>query len=182
MLLTLSVTSTGIDPAADIARLVALQRTLPGDLAQVAVDVGVRAVLDGARAARGGSLTMSNNKAARGELDALPIVRGGGGGSAEAEIQAVPRGAWHLANYGARAHEILPKKRRTRPKGAPKPKRRKGKSTGNRQRALNTPYGVFAVVQHPGTAGDRSWERGMEAAESAVDRAVQTAFAFAVEG
>lgn len=178
MRVTLSVASSGGDPTTEIARLVALSRTLPGELAQVAADVGERVILSEAAAIRG-SLSMSNNKQGA-RLDALPIVRGGGL-RAEAEIQAVPRGAWTLANDGAKAHVIRPKKRRAVAKGAPRPKRGK-KGKGNRQRALSTPYGVFAVVHHPGTSGDRSWDRAMAAAEPTIDRAVQTAFTFAVEG
>lgn len=53
------------------------------------------------------------------------------------------RGPVHLVNNPTKAHEITPRGRR---RGA--------------KRALATPHGVFARVQHPGTRGKRFFESG----------------------
>lgn len=124
-------------------------------LAQAAADYGTPAVLTAARARRG-TLSMSRNKRGS-QLDALPIVRGGAS-RAEAEIVAVPRGAWHLVEYGSPPHVITPKRK-----------------YGGRRRAggLPTPYGVRAKVNHPGTAPRPTWEPAMADAEPIIDEAVQ---------
>lgn len=158
---SLSLTVTGIDIAADIERVNGLTETLPGTLAQVAADYGEPAVKSAAREARG-TLSMSNNRQAS-ELDTLPIVRTGTP-HAEAEIVAVPRGAWHLVEYGAKPHKI-----KTRARSGAK--------------ALRTPGvggGFYDVVNHPGTAGTGAWSKAMEAAEPVIDAAVQEAFDEAV--
>lgn len=160
----LSVSSRGGDLGADLAALRSLAASLPSELAQVAADYGTPAVLLAARERRG-TLSMSNNKKGN-RLDALPIVRPGAD-HAEAEIVATPRGAWHLVEYGAKAHEI-------------KPKRKYGKR--RRAGGLPTPYGVFPKVNHPGTAGSPVWEGAMADAEPVIDDAVQAAFDDAVSG
>ena len=177
MRVSLSVASSGANAVAEIARLTALQSTIATRLATVAADVGTEAILDRAAQIRG-SLTMSNNAKGR-TLDALPIVRGGTS-HAEAEIQAVPKGAWHLVEYGAAPHVIRPKKRRAKKAGAPAAKRG-GKRRKNR--ALEVPgRGVFAEVDHPGTKPTGTWDRAMVGAEDRIDQAVQDEFDAAVTG
>lgn len=163
MRVRVTVASVGGDPVADLTGMRELARTLPGRLAQVAADYGTPAVLTAARARRG-TLSMSRNKLGS-QLDALPIVRDGGE-HAEAEIVATPRGAWHLVEYGARPHEIRPKKKR-------------GKRT-QQFGGLPTPYGVFAKINHPGTAGTAVWDGAMADAEPVIDQAVTDAFDDAV--
>ena len=176
MRVSLSVASSGANAVAEIARLTALQSTIATRLATVAADVGADAVLDRAAEIRG-SLTMSNNAKGR-TLDALPIVRGGTS-HAEAEIQAVPKGAWHLVEYGAKPHVIMPKKRRAKKAGAPAAKR--GKRRKNR--ALSIPgYGEFARVMHPPQKATGTWDRAMVGAEDRIDQAVQDEFDAAVGG
>lgn len=154
-----SVTLSGGDLAADAAGLRALPEGLLTELAQVAADYGTPAVLLAARERRG-TLSMSNNKKAT-MLDALPIVRPGEE-TAEAEIVAVPRGAWHLVEYGAKAHRI-------------DPRRKYGARAASR--ALNVPpYGIYAAVDHPGTAPNPVWEGAMADAEPVIDEQVQAAW------
>lgn len=158
---TINLTVSGFDIGADLARFEGLTETIADTLAQVAADYGEPAVLLAAREARG-TLSMSNNRQAS-ELDALAIVRPGAA-HAEAEIVAVPRGAWHLVEYGAKPHKI-----KVRPRTGAK--------------SLRTPGvggGFYDVVNHPGTAGTQAWTRAMEAAEPVIDRAVQEAFDQAV--
>lgn len=161
MQVRLSVTSQ-IDLAADAAALRSLPDGLADSLAQTAADYGTPAVLLAATARRG-TLSMGRNKLAS-RLDALPVVRPGDK-HAEAEIVAVPRGAWHLVEYGADAHEISNK-------------RRYGRRTASH--GMPTPYGVFSKVNHPGTAGTAVWEGAMADAEPVIDDAVQAAFDDAV--
>lgn len=158
---TINLSSEGFDIASDIERISGLTETLPTTLAQVAADYGEPAVKTAAREARG-TLSMSNNRGAS-ELDTLPIVRPGTP-HAEAEIVAVPRGAWHLVEYGAKPHAI-----KVRPRSGAKAMRVAGRGTG-----------FYDAVQHPGTAGQQTWTRAMEAAEPLIDAAVQDAFDQAV--
>lgn len=165
MRVTMSVAAKG-DLGADLAALRSLAASLPSELAQVAADYGTPAVLLAARERRG-TLSMSNN--AQGQrLDALPIVRPGGD-HAEAEIVATPRGVWHLVEYGAKPHEI-------------RPKRKYGKKRPKAAGGLPTPYGVFPKVNHPGTSGRPIWDGAMADAEPVIDDAVQRAFDDAVTG
>lgn len=97
----LNVSSSGSVLDAEAAR--ALVTTLATKLAEVASDAGNTAVADAALAARG-TLSMSNNKQAS-TLSTLPIARPGEM-HAEAEIVAVPRGAWYLVEYGGKPHKI----------------------------------------------------------------------------
>lgn len=157
MQVTLSVTTQG-DLAAEAAALRSLAEGMLTSFAQTAADYGTPAVLLAAEDRRG-TLSMSQNAQAR-RLDALPIVRDGET-HAEAEIVAVPRGAWHLVEYGAQAHEIDNKRRyrrRTEKHGMP------------------TPYGVFSRIDHPGTAPTGVWDQAMADAEPVIDEAVETAF------
>lgn len=150
---TIDLTVDGFDIAGDIERIKTVSETICNTLAQVAADYGEPAVKLAAREARG-TLSMSNNRQA-GELDTLPIVRPGPT-HAEAEIVAVPRGAWALVEYGAKPHRIA-----VRPR------------TGSK--SLRTPGvggGFYDVVQHPGTAGQQTWTKAMEAAEPVIDQAV----------
>jgi hypothetical protein len=158
---TISLSSDGFDIASDLERLVALTETLPTTLAQVAADYGEPAVKLAARELRG-TLSMSNNRQAS-ELDTLPVVRSGSP-HAEAEIVAVPRGAWALVEYGAKPHKI-----KVRPRSGSK--------------SLRTPGvggGFYDAVDHPGTAGTQLWTRAMGVAEPIIDEAVQDAFERAV--
>lgn len=139
--------------SADAEALRALHTTIASDLAKVADDDGDAAVRSAATAIRG-TLSMSNNSQAS-TLDTLAIQRPGET-HAETEIVAVPRGAWHLVEYGARAHTI-------------KPRRRSGR------RAMPTTYGVFSRVHHPGTIGTGVWSQAMEQAEPVIDTAIQAA-------
>lgn len=159
---TLNVSSQGFDIASDVERLTGLTETIADTLAQTAADYGEPAVKTAAREIRG-TLSMSNNREAR-ELDTLPIVRTGTA-HAEAEIVAVPRGAWALVEYGAKPHQI-----KVKPRGG--------------KEAMRTPGfggGFYDVVDHPGTAGQQTWTRAMEAAEPVIDDAVIAAFAEAVD-
>lgn len=167
MQVNLSVTSSGAaDLAADAAHLLALRDSIANTLAAVAADAAETNVLDEVVALRG-SLTMSNNRQAS-TLDAFPIVRQGAP-HAEAELQATPRGVWHLVEYGSKgAYEI-------RPKRGPGGRRTKGT-----KRALTTPYGLFGRVTHPRQVGTLVWTDAMAAAEPAIDQAVQEAFSAAL--
>ena len=157
MQVRLSVTSQ-VDLAADAAALRSLPDGLATSLAQTAADYGTPAVLLAASSRRG-TLSMGRNKLAS-RLDALPVVREGES-HAEAEIVAVPRGAWHLVEYGAKAHTISNK-------------RRYGRRTASH--GMPTPNGVFSTVKHPGTAGEAVWEGAMADAEPVIHEAVQAAF------
>lgn len=171
MRVALSVRSNGSDPAAEIRRLNALGQTLPGKLAAAVEAVGSDIVLDQARSIRG-TLSMSHNKRGN-RLDALPILRRGSS-HAEVEIQATPRGVWHLVEYGSKgAYRIGPKKG---PGGRP----RKARTGKGRRGAVRTDRGVFAQVMHPKQRGQRVWERAMAAAEPRIDKVVQEAFEDAV--
>lgn len=159
---TINLTVDGFNIASDIQRLTDLSGTIAGTLAQVAADYGEPAVKLAAREARG-TLSMSNNRQAS-ELDTLAIVRPGPE-HAEAEIVAVPRGVWALVEYGAKAHKIKVRAR----SGA---------------KAMRTPGvggGFYDVVNHPGTAGQHTWTKAMEAAEPVIDDAVTEAWAQAVQ-
>lgn len=160
--LTLSV--EGFDIAADIERLTELTGTIANTLAQVASDYGEPAVKTAAREARG-TLSMSRNRQAS-ELGTLAIVRPGVE-HAETEIVAVPRGAWHLVEYGAKPHKIDTKR---------------GYAGRAKKKALTTSYGLFSNVDHPGTAGTGTWTTAMANAEPIIDLAVQDAFDEAVTG
>lgn len=158
---SINLTVEGFDIASDIERLTELTETIGDTLAQVASDYGEPAVKLAAREARG-TLSMSNNRQAS-ELDTLTIVRPGTP-HAETEIVAVPRGAWHLVEYGAKPHKI-----KVRPRSGAK--------------AMRTPGvggGFYDAVNHPGTAGQQTWTKAMEAAEPVIDGAVQEAFDAAV--
>lgn len=157
---TINVSVEGFDILADIGRVAHLIETLPDTLAQAASDYGEPAVKLAAREARG-TLSMSHNKGMRGygQLDVLAIVRNGAP-HAETEIVAVPRGPWHLVEYGARAHEI-----KVRPRSG--------------FQAMGTPgvgSGAYDRVHHPGTAGTGAWTQAMAAAEPVIDEAVQRVF------
>lgn len=153
-----TVTLSGGDLAADAASLRQLPEGLLTELAQVAVDYGTPAVLLAATTRRG-TLSMSNNKQAA-RLDALPITRDGEE-HAEAEIVAVPRGAWALVEYGAKAHTIDNKR---------------GYGGRRAKKGMPTPYGVYSKVEHPGTTGQAVWEGAMADAEPVIDEQVRAAF------
>lgn len=157
---SINVSVEGFDILADIGRVAHLIETLPNTLAQAASDFGEPAVKLAAREARG-TLSMSHNKGMRGysQLDVLAIVRPGTP-HAETEIVAVPRGAWHLVEYGARAHEI-----KVRPRSG--------------FQAMGTQgfrRGAYDKVNHPGTAGTGVWTTAMANAEPVIDEAVQRVF------
>lgn len=64
------------------------------------------------------------------------------------------RGPFHLIERDTKPHEITPKRRRGR----------------GRKRAVLTPQGPRARVQHPGTKGRHPFERGVDIARPAVAR------------
>lgn len=158
---TISLSTDGFDIGSELARLVALSGTIASALAQVAADHGEPAMKLAARESRG-TLSMSNNRQAS-ELDTLAIVRPGAE-HAEAEIVAVPRGAWHLVEYGAKPHKIKPRSR-------------------SLSKALRTPGvggGFYDTVNHPGTAGIGTWSKAMDKAEPVILDAVTEAWGQAV--
>lgn len=67
------------------------------------------------------------------------------------------RGPFHLIERDTKPHEIKPKRR--------------GRG---RKRAVITPYGPRARVEHPGTKGRHPFERGVDIARPAVARIVHT--------
>lgn len=73
------------------------------------------------------------------------------------------RGPFHLVERDTKPHEIRPKRRG-----------RRGK------RALTTPYGPRARVEHPGTKGRHPFEHGVDIARPAVTRIVHTGITRAI--
>lgn len=156
-----TVSSDGGVLSADLAALSAVAAGLPGRLANVAAEAGTPALLLAARELRG-SLTMSNNKRGT-RLDVLPIVKDDGA-SAQAELVAVPRGVWHLSEYGGRGpYEIKPRAR-------------------SKAKAVATPYGPRRRVTHPGARGRPVFAAAAARAEEVIDRHVQDAFDSEIAG
>lgn len=144
------------DIGAVITGLAERVELLPAALAQRAGEVGGPAILAGAKAKRG-SLTMSNNKKLRGELDCTVIVRDGGKAKGEVEFVATPMGPWFLAEFGGKA----PEKPIT-------PKRRYGK-----RKALDIDGLYRASARHPGAGPSPGWNAGVRAAEPDIRKAVE---------
>lgn len=164
--MAMRVTSSGVDVAGELRALSDVWPSLPGELSQAAADVGAPAVLDAVRVSRG-SLTMSNNKRLRGELEILPIVKGAGELSAYAELQAVPRGVWHLVEHGSQLYS----------------QERVGSGRGkNRKKGMPTPYGIKSRVGPRQVRGSGVLTQAMETAEPDVERAVEGRFDELIDG
>lgn len=110
---------------------------------------------------------MSNNKMLRGELEILPIVKDEGSSSASAELQAVPRGVWHLLEHGSRPYS----------------QERLGSGKGkNRRKGLATAHGVKSRVGPRQQRGTGVLTSAMETAEPAVETAIESRFDDLVDG
>ncbi len=69
-----------------------------------------------------------------------------------AYVKADPAGFWAMVERGTHPHIIRP--------------RRRGRRGAGSKRALATPYGVFAVVHHPGTGSiGHPWREGVAKAD-----------------
>lgn len=75
-------------------------------------------------------------------------------------------GPFHLIESDTKAHEIAPRSRRR----------------GGGKRAVFTPYGPKARVQHPGTKGRHPFARGVEASLPAVRKIMGSAMTSSIRG
>lgn len=136
------------DLAGDLRRARQRARELPRDVAVASADPAGSAVVAGARSVRG-SLSLSGLGAVLGVTTRV----GGSGRRSSVTISATPRGAWAVAS-GTKPHAIRPKGRR---------------------RAVLTPDGPRAQVEHPGTARVDLWGKSTSQAQSGIDGAVESA-------
>lgn len=90
----------------------------------------------------------------------------GNGANQFAVLTPVPAGIWSALSNGTKAHTIYP--------GAKKP----GRKRRNGRKALAFPNGGFSggPVEHPGTPGKRTWQRGIASAKPGARTAFKSAY------
>ena len=121
------------------------------------------------KASLAGKTIMLADAAAKGLSPSSRIARGRWGVGFDVKGSKNPtailkyRGQVHLVNNPTKAHEIRPRARGRRAK-----------------RALATPHGVFAKVQHPGTRGKRFFESSKPKVEKAAAEVFEREVRFAL--